>query len=124
MDSEKIAASFFELSSEQRIQILYTIKEKPLTLSKLTESLGASKSEVHRNITRMIKSGLIQKDSELHFHLTLYGKTICEQISSLFFVPNNIQFFSNHTFGRILKLFKMTIINARYNRFFIFILVS
>lgn len=101
LDYNKIAANFLELSSEQRIEILYSIKEKPQSLSKLAETLGASKSEVHRNIARMIKAGLIQKDSSSDYNLTLYGKILSEQIPSMFFIPDNLAYFGNHTFGDI-----------------------
>jgi predicted transcriptional regulator len=102
---DNISENFLELSSEQRIRILFAINEKSMTLSKLTEKLGASKSEVHRNLNRMIKAGLIEKTVGGNFVPTIYGKTVLNFVPSLNFIPENSNFFSNHTFGDIPQKF-------------------
>lgn len=101
LDSEKIANDFFELASEQRLNILINLAEKRLNISKLAEILDATKPEVHRNISRLTKAGLIEKEPEGNYILTTYGKTVLIQIPSLSFISDNKQYFTNHTLGNL-----------------------
>lgn len=96
-DSEKISNDFLELSSEQRLNILLNLTEKRLNISKLANLLNATKSEVHRNIGRLTKTGLIEKDLDGNYGLTTYGNAILIQISSLCFVSENKPYFATHT---------------------------
>lgn len=100
-DSEKIASDFLELASEQRLNILVNLSEKKLNISKLASLLDTTKPEVHRNVNRLAKSGLIEKDSDGNFGLTTYGNAILVQIPSLSFVSENRQYFSTHTLGSL-----------------------
>jgi predicted transcriptional regulator len=100
-DTEKIANDFLEVASEQRLNILTNLAEKRLNISKLAEILDATKPEVHRNIGRLIKAGLIEKESDGNYVLTTYGKTILVQIPSLSFISENKQYFVNHTLGNL-----------------------
>jgi predicted transcriptional regulator len=98
-DSEKVANDFLELASEQRLNILVNLSEKKLNISKLADLLNTTKPEVHRNVNRLAKSGLIEKDSEGNFGLTTYGSVVLVQIPSLSFISENRQYFSTHTLG-------------------------
>lgn len=104
-DIENIANDFLEFASEQRLNILTNIAEKKLNITRLAEILDATKPEVHRNIGRLIKAGVIEKQVDGNFILTTYGKTILVQIPSLSFISENKQYFSNHTFGNLEKKF-------------------
>lgn len=101
MDTEKIAEDFLEFSSEQRLSILKNLAEKKLNISKLAEILDATKPEVHRNVTRLAKAGLIEKESDGNYALTIYGKTILIQIPTLSFISENREYFKNHTLGNL-----------------------
>jgi len=105
LDSEKIANDFLEFSSEQRLNIMINLAEKKLNISKLANLLDATKSEIHRNVTRLTKTGLIQKDSDGNFALTTYGNAVLIQIPSLSFVSDNKQYFNTHTLGNLDKKF-------------------
>ena len=96
-DSEKVANDFLELASEQRLNILVNLSEKKLNISKLADLLNTTKPEVHRNVNRLAKSGLIEKDSEGNFGLTTYGSVVLVQIPSLSFISENRQYFTTHT---------------------------
>ncbi len=104
-DSEKIAEDFFELASEQRVRILLSINKKKLTQSKLAKELDASASEVHRNVTRLLKSGWIEKDPESHFFPTVPGKVILEILPAFDFLSKNQNFLKKHDFGNLEKKF-------------------
>jgi len=101
LEPEKAAQNFLELASEQRIRILSYLEQKKTNLSTITKELDATPSEVHRNINRLMDAGLIKKDQERDYDLTLFGKVVCKYTDSLFFIPENKEFFNTHTFGEL-----------------------
>lgn len=101
LNIEKIAGDFLELSSEQILEILTNLAEKKFNVSKLADILDATKPEVHRNVNRLVKAGLIIKDSDGNYTLTTYGKTALMQIPTLSFISENKKYFTNHTLGNL-----------------------
>ena len=98
---QKIAEDFLELGSEQRLGILFLLLEKKLTISKIAQELDTSAPEVHRNITRMLKNKLVEKDNDSNFSLTIFGKTICDILPSFSFISENRTFFEKHDLGNL-----------------------
>lgn len=98
-DPQKIADDFLELASEQRLCILLLLLEKKLTISKIAQELDASAPEIHRNITRMLKNKLVEKDTDSNFNLTVFGKVVCDIMPSFSFISENRIFFENHDLG-------------------------
>ena len=101
LDSENIAISFLELASEQRLNILQNVAKNKLNISKLADILDATKPEIHRNVTRLSKAGLIEKNTDGNYGLTVYGSAVLVQIPSMTFFAENQQFFKNHTLGNL-----------------------
>lgn len=101
LNSENIANDFLELASEQRLNILINLAEKNLNISKLAKLLEATNPEVHRNVGRLSKNGLIVKTPEGNYELTTYGKATLEQIPSISFVSENKDFFNTHTLNNV-----------------------
>ena len=96
---ENLAKNLFEISSEQRLRILLLLLKKNNTISVIAKELGATVPEVFRNFERLVKAGLIGKESDGSYHLTLHGKTVCTNLPSLLFVSNFKKYFQNHSFG-------------------------
>ena len=101
LNSENIANEFLELASEQRLNILINLLEQNLNISKLAKLLGATNPEVHRNVGRLSKNGLIIKNPEGNYELTTYGKTTLALIPSISFVSENKNFFNSHTLNNV-----------------------
>lgn len=101
LESENIASGFLELASEQRLNIIKNIAKNKLNISKLANLLDATKPEIHRNVTRLTKAGLIEKNTDGAYGLTVYGNAVLIQIPSLTFFAENKQFFKNHTLGNL-----------------------
>ena len=101
LNSEKIARDFLELASEQRMSILINLNEKKLNIAKLAEILDSTRPEIHRNVNRLVKGGIIEKQSDGNYALTIFGQSILIQIPLLSFISDNKQYFSNHTFGNM-----------------------
>ncbi|MGI0057858.1 MAG: helix-turn-helix transcriptional regulator [Nitrosarchaeum sp.] len=101
LNAQKTAEDFLEFASEQRLSILFLLLEKKLTISKLAEELDATAPEIHRNITRMLKNKLVEKDNNSNFSLTIFGKVICDISPSFLFISENRTFFENHDLGNL-----------------------
>jgi len=101
INPEKVATDFLELASEQRLSILQNLAVKNLNISKLAKLLEATSPEVHRNIGRLVKNGLIMKNPDANYELTTYGKVVLAQIPSISFLSDNMEFFNAHTLSGI-----------------------
>lgn len=98
---ERAANNFLELSSQQRLQILFKLLTSEYTPTEVAKEVNATKQEVHRNFSRLEKNGLIEKKVNGKYVLTTFGKTICMQVPSLVFLSQNRKYFEDHTFGDI-----------------------
>ena len=96
-----MAGIFLELASEQRLNILNHLSEKELNISKLAKLLDATNPEVHRNVGRLVKNGLIVKNTDGNYKLTTYGRTALIQIPSFSFVSENKGFFNEHALSNM-----------------------
>jgi predicted transcriptional regulator len=74
--SEKTESLFFELAGDLRLSMLLKLSEHKYRLSQLSNELDATMQEAHRNIIRLVESGLVFKDGEGDLGLTSYGKSI------------------------------------------------
>jgi len=101
LNAEKIAGIFLELASEQRLNILNHLSENQLNISKLAKLLDSTNPEVHRNIGRLVKNGLIVKNIDGNYQLTTYGRTVLAQIPSISFVSENKGFFNEHALNKM-----------------------
>src|SRR5712692_9591799 len=75
--------TFFELASEQRLSIILRLHTKSAKIVQLAKDLGTTMQEVHRNVNRLQRAGLVKKNSEGIFSLTTFGNTIVKQIPTL-----------------------------------------
>lgn len=98
---DDVADEFQEIASAQRLNIIQRLYEKKFTVSSMARELEATAPEVHRNFGRLTKSGIIVKDTDANYHLTLFGKTIYKQISSIMFIASKKKYFAEHDFGNI-----------------------
>jgi predicted transcriptional regulator len=98
---EEIAANFFEISSELRVSVLFSLNTKPSSLSTLAKEIDVTAPELHRNLARLQKADLIKKDTNGNYHLTLYGKTVCAQIPVFEFMLKNKKYFDGHDFANL-----------------------
>lgn len=66
-----MAEIFIELASSQRLSIIFTISHQGFNLSTLAKCLNLTIQEVHRNANSLMNAGLIEKNSEGVFFLTI-----------------------------------------------------
>ena len=99
----------FELSSTDRLDILFLLKKTSLRLSRISSKLGFTVQETSRNITRLSKAKLIIKDVDGSFHLTPYGEEVLSLLSGYSFLFENRKYFGTHTLVELPKIFRTSL---------------
>ena len=102
---EHASENFLELSSHQRLEILFHLLEKKSKVSNMAKKLQATNQEVHRNFMRLEDGGFIVKTKDGTYGLTTYGKTMCTQVPTLLFLSKNQNYFDSHDFGGVPQKF-------------------
>jgi predicted transcriptional regulator len=97
--TEGVGSLFFELAGDLRLAMLLKLSEKDSRLSQLASELDATMQEAHRNMTRLIDSGLVSKGREGELVLTAYGRTVVSLVPSYDFLYKNRDFFADHSLG-------------------------
>ena len=92
---------FFELSNEERITILTELEREPQKLTQLSTKLELSNQEISRQLNRLFKINLIQKDVDGLHHLTPFASSALNLMSSYAFLTKNREYFTTHTPLRI-----------------------
>ncbi len=97
--AEGVGSLFFELAGDLRLAMLAKLGKKGYRLSQLAAELDATMQEAHRNMTRLIESGLVSKGREGELVLTAYGRIVVSLIPSYDFLYKNSEFFADHSLG-------------------------
>jgi predicted transcriptional regulator len=97
--NEGVGSLFFELAGDLRLSMLTKMSKKGYRLSQLASELDATMQEAHRNMIRLIDSGLVAKGKEGELMLTAYGRTVVTIIPSYDFLHRNRDFFLDHSLG-------------------------
>ena len=106
---ENFNSLLFELSGNDRLDILLLLKKNPLKLSHISRKLNFTVQETSRNITRLSEAKLIAKDVDGVFHLTLYGEEALTQLSGFAFLFKNRNYFLTHSLSAMPKRFQCSI---------------
>ncbi|HZC88020.1 MAG TPA: transcriptional regulator [Nitrososphaera sp.] len=97
--NEGVGSLFFELAGDLRHSMLMKIHQKSYRLSQLASELDATMQEAHRNMTRLIESGLVAKGKDGELGLTAYGRMVVILMPSYEFLYRNKEFFLDHSLG-------------------------
>ncbi len=92
---------FFELAGDLRLCMLTKLSAKPCRLSQMANDLNATLQESHRNINRLIDSGLVKKTGEGDFLLTPYGEIIVNLIPNFNFPYSHKEYFQEHSLSTL-----------------------
>lgn len=104
---EETADYVLDLASPQRLNILFDLLNNNLTPTEMAKKLDSTKQEVHRNFTRLVNSGLIEKKLDGTYKLTTFGEVVCTEVPTLVFLSQNRKYFEEHSLGDIPYKFKM-----------------
>lgn len=95
------AAEFLELASEQRLEILSRLYEQNLKVSTVAKEIEATVPEVFRNFERLVKAGLISKESDGSYSISTAGRLMCNQVSLVRFLSENKKYLQTHMFSDV-----------------------
>ena len=104
---DETANYVLDLASPQRLNILFILLGKKSTPTQIAKELDATKQEVHRNFTRLVESGLIEKNVDGKYSLTTFGEVVCTQVPTIVFLSQNRKYFEEHIMGDIPHKFKI-----------------
>lgn len=96
-----------DLASPQRLNILFELLVEKSTPTEIAKKLDSTKQEVHRNFSRLVESGLIEKNMDGKYSLTTFGEVVCTQVPTIVFFSQNRKYFEEHNLGDIPHKFKM-----------------
>ena len=94
---EDLCSLMFELSNEDRLSILHRIKQKAMNISNLSKELSLTTQESSRHASRLSHVGLVRKDSNGLYHLTLCGDLVLKQLEGLRFTSQHREYFTSHS---------------------------
>jgi len=94
---ESLCDLYFELSNEERLRILYLLKEKNNTLTGLSEELGIRNQQCSRHLGRLTEFGLIKKTVESDYTITDYGSVILRLQPVLSFLTEHSDYLKTHS---------------------------
>ncbi len=92
----KIHELFTELSSENRLNILKTLYEKPMTFTNLIKEVDMNSTEASRQLSRLAHVMLIEKKGDGKYYNTLFGNLVISSISGINFISDNSGYFLEH----------------------------
>lgn len=87
---------FFELASENRLNILQEAQVSPLKMTEIARKLNMTDTETIRQLQRLSEASLIQKLPSGSYELTTYAKLVLDLSSSLGFVSRFREYFREH----------------------------
>ncbi len=92
---------FWELANRDRLNILKLLEKEKRKLSHIAEEVNESVQETYRNLSRLMKVKLVDKDREGYYTLTTFGKYILTVLPSLEFLCKHREYFLTHDLSRI-----------------------
>jgi predicted transcriptional regulator len=101
MSSQPLCDLLFELSNEDRLNILLELQKNPLKLSHISEKFNFTVPETARNVSRLTDSNLITKDSEGRFRLTTIGQQAIKLLPSFEFLCKNQSFLQSRILSEL-----------------------
>jgi predicted transcriptional regulator len=89
MSLRRLCGLLFELSNQDRLNILLELQRNPLKLSHISDELGFTVPETARNVSRLVEANLLEKNSEGQFRLTTLGLQAIKLLPGFEFLCKN-----------------------------------
>jgi predicted transcriptional regulator len=96
MTLEDLCDLLFELSSEERMNIMQSLLQENLKLSHVSKKLDMTVTEASRHLQRLSDVQLVHREVDGRFSPTKYGELAIMLLSNLNFISENRQYFLEH----------------------------
>jgi predicted transcriptional regulator len=98
---EHLSDLYFELSNEDRLRILESLRVRPNTVTGLSRELGLTNQECSRHLSRLAEAKLTRRSPEGDYSITPYGALSLELQRSQGFVAEHLDYFNTHSLGGV-----------------------
>ena len=95
-DAERFHDLMFEVSNEDRVNILRELREERSTYSDLSRKLDITTQEVSRHLSRLTENGLTTRRNDGLLELTPYGELVLRQLNAVEFTSRHREYFLSH----------------------------
>jgi len=93
---DEIVKLLFDISSSDRLTLLFAIRKENLRLTQLAEKISATIQETSRHLGRLTDAQLIEKNYDGSYTVTSYGRLVLILLSSYNFLSKNKDYFLSH----------------------------
>ena len=90
---ERLSNLFFELSHENRLEILGMLMSGPIKLTHIASKMDNSSQEAHRHLSRLLLAGLVMKTPEGDYKITSFGSQVMRLVPGYHFLIKNSEYF-------------------------------
>ncbi len=94
---ERLSKLLFELSNENRLNIIVELEKGAMKLTALSRKLEFTVQETSRHLSRLSGASLVMKNVDGSYHITPLGKQTIEHLSGFEFLANHSRYFKTHT---------------------------
>ena len=101
LESADLCRLLFELSSDDRLNILRELKKEAASVTELSKLLDLTTQESSRQVFRLKQAGLLLKDQRGFYRLTSYAELVLKQLEGLSFVSRYKEYFRKHSLARM-----------------------
>lgn len=102
---ERLGNLLFELASEDRLNILAKLQEKPTRLTQISENLKLTVQETSRHLSRLSEAKLITKDPEGTYRLLPFGEDLLKLLPGFEFLSKHRDYLNTHDISHLPKEF-------------------
>jgi predicted transcriptional regulator len=101
LELDSLCCLLFELSSDDRLNILLELKKEAASVTKLSKLLDLTTQEASRQVSRLKQAGLLLKDQKGFYRLTSYAELVLKQLDGLNFVSRYKGYFRKHSLAQM-----------------------
>lgn len=100
-ETERMCNILFELSNEDRLDIIKLLHQKPFKLTQIAKELGLAVQETSRQLVRLVKVNLVIKNNEGAYRITSQGRNYLRLLPGMQFLSKNSDYFENHILEKL-----------------------
>jgi predicted transcriptional regulator len=94
---ERLCDLYFELSNEERLNILYILREESMNITSLAQRIDVTTQECSRHTSRLADVNLVQRNPDGTYSLTPYGRLTLRLIPGQLFASTHHAYFNTHS---------------------------
>ena len=98
---ERLCDLYFELSNEERLNILHNLSEENMNITTLAQRMDVTTQECSRHTSRLSDIGLVQRNPDGTYSLTPYGRLTLRLIPGQLFASTHHRYFNTHTLDHL-----------------------